>query len=83
MVIQSYCGGYSIGVVGGGLLVDLWGLAMEDALWTVPLLRYSGGSGVTGVGDAPVAAPLARLLHGLDRGGWSGTAPTRGLAVLR
>ena len=67
--------------VGGGLLVDLWWLAMEDALWTVPLLRYSGDSGVPGwrrTCRCPICSTAARTRPGR----WSGTAPTRGLAVL-
>ena len=35
--------------VGGFCFVWWGGVAMEDALmWTMPLLRYSGGSGVQG-----------------------------------
>ena len=78
-------GGGVYSVVGRGFLFCLvwWGgLAMEDALWTMPLLRYSGDSGVPGRRRYRPATPYARLLHGLDRGGRSGTAPTRGLAVL-
>ena len=68
---------------GVGFLVDLWWLAMEDAYLDDAPVTIQRGFGRTGVGDAPVAAPYARLLRGLDRGGRSGTAPTRGLAVLR
>ena len=70
--IQLGVGGFDFG----------WWVAMEDALWTVPLLRYSGDSGVPGRRRYRPATPYARLLHRLDRGGRSGTAPTRGLAVL-
>ena len=65
-------------------LVCWGGLAMEDGYRTVPLLCDTAGirapQGLVRYGPA---TPCARLLHGLDRGRRSGTAPTRGLAVLR
>ena len=55
--IPSGSGGRAI-QLGRWISVLVGGVAMEDALWTVPLLRYSGGSGVTGVGDAPARCPI-------------------------
>ena len=73
-------GVYSVGVRGFGFWLVGW--RWKTLFGRCPCNDTAGVRASRGE-NAPAAAPYARLLHGLDRGGWSGTAPTRGLAVLR